>query len=124
MIRRPPRSTRTDTLFPYTTLFRSTNPSLIAKSGRDFKEVTREICALTEGPVSAEVVALDHATMMKEAEILRKIAPNGCIKVTLTIDGLKNCQALTSDGAMVNVTRCCAAAQARRARKAGETFGE
>ena len=65
----------------------TTNPSLIAKSGRDFIEVTREICALTDGPVSAEVVALDHVTMMKEAEILRKIADNVCIKVPLTVDG-------------------------------------
>ena len=65
----------------------TTNPSLIAKSGRDFMEVTKEICGLTDGPVSAEVVALDHATMMKEAEVLRKIADNVCIKVPLTIDG-------------------------------------
>src|SRR3546814_14511000 len=76
----------------------TTNPSLIAKSGRDFKEVTKEICALVAGPVSAAVVALDHATMMKEAEILRKIADNVCIKVPLTIDGLKPCKALTGEG--------------------------
>ena len=100
----------------------TTNPSLIAKSGRDFKEVTREICALTTGPVSAEVVALDHETMMKEAEILRKIADNVCIKVPLTIDGLKTCKALTSDGTMVNVTLCFSAAQALLAAKAGATF--
>ena len=100
----------------------TTNPSLIAKSGRDFKEVTREICALTTGPVSAEVVALDHATMMKEAEVLRKIADNVCIKVPLTIDGLKTCKALTSDGTMVNVTLCFSAAQALLAAKAGATF--
>ncbi|TSB02547.1 transaldolase family protein, partial [Sphingorhabdus contaminans] len=90
----------------------TTNPSLIAKSGRDFIEVTREICALTDGPVSAEVVALDHATMMKEAEILRKIADNVCIKVPLTIDGLKTCKALTGEGTMVNVTLCFSANQA------------
>src|SRR3546814_8817189 len=100
----------------------TTNPSLIAKSGRDFKEVTREICALTEGPVSAEVVALAHATMMKEAEILRQIAPNVCIKGPLTIDGLKTRKALTSDGAMVNVTLCFSPAQALLAAKAGGTF--
>ena len=100
----------------------TTNPSLIAKSGRDFKDVTREICALTTGPVSAEVVALDHATMMKEAEILRKIADNVCIKVPLTIDGLKTCKALTSDGTMVNVTLCFSANQALLAAKAGATF--
>ena len=100
----------------------TTNPTLIAKSGRDFIEVTREICALTDGPVSAEVVALDHATMMKEAEILRKIASNVCIKVPLTIDGLKTCKALTSEGTMVNVTLCFSANQALLAAKAGATF--
>jgi transaldolase len=100
----------------------TTNPSLIAKSGRDFLEVTREICALVDGPVSAEVVALDHATMMKEAEILRKIADNVCIKVPLTIDGLKTCKALTGDGTMVNVTLCFSANQALLAAKAGATF--
>src|SRR3546814_15047650 len=73
----------------------TTNPSLIAKSGRDFKEVTKEICALTPGPVSAEVVALDHETMMKEAEILSKIAENVCIKTPLTNDGPKNGQGVT-----------------------------
>ncbi|MBD3728804.1 MAG: fructose-6-phosphate aldolase [Sphingomonadales bacterium] len=100
----------------------TTNPSLIAKSGRDFMEVTKEICALVEGPVSAEVVALDHATMMKEAEVLRKIADNVCIKVPLTIDGLKTCKALTGDGTMVNVTLCFSANQALLAAKAGATF--
>jgi transaldolase len=100
----------------------TTNPSLIAKSGRNFMEVTREICALTDGPVSAEVIALDHATMMKEAEVLRRIADNVCIKVPLTIDGLKTCKALTSDGTMVNVTLCFSAAQALLAAKAGASF--
>jgi transaldolase len=100
----------------------TTNPSLIAKAGRDFLEVTAEICRLTDGPVSAEVVALDHAGMMREAEILRKIADNVCIKVPLTIDGLKTCKALTSDGTMVNVTLCFSAAQALLAAKAGATF--
>ena len=100
----------------------TTNPSLIAKSGRDFKEVTAEICAIVDGPVSAEVVALDHATMMKEAEVLRKIADNVCIKVPLTIDGLKTCKALTSEGTMVNVTLCFSANQALIAAKAGATF--
>lgn len=100
----------------------TTNPSLINKSGRDFIEVTKEICALTDGPVSAEVVALDHATMMKEANVLRKIADNVCIKVPLTIDGLKTCKALTDEGAMVNVTLCFSAAQALLAAKAGATF--
>jgi transaldolase len=100
----------------------TTNPSLIAKSGRDFMEVTKEICGLTDGPVSAEVVALDHETMMKEAEVLRKIADNVCIKVPLTIDGLKTCRALTNDGTQVNVTLCFSANQALLAAKAGATF--
>ena len=100
----------------------TTNPSLIAKSGRDFMEVTKEICGLTDGPVSAEVVALDHETMMKEAETLRRIADNVCIKVPLTIDGLKTCKKLTSDGTMVNVTLCFSANQALLAAKAGATF--
>jgi len=100
----------------------TTNPSLIHKSGRDFMEVTKEICSIVDGPVSAEVVALDHATMMKEAEVLRKIADNVCIKVPLTIDGLKTCKALTGDGTMVNVTLCFSANQALLAAKAGATF--
>jgi transaldolase len=100
----------------------TTNPSLIAKSGRDFMEVTREICAITHGPVSAEVVALDHEGMMREAEVLRRIADNVCIKVPLTIDGLKTCKKLTGDGTMVNVTLCFSANQALLAAKAGATF--
>jgi transaldolase len=100
----------------------TTNPSLIHKAGRDFIEVTKEICALVDGPVSAEVVALDHPTMMHEAETLRKIADNVCIKVPLTIDGLKTCRALTGDGTMVNVTLCFSANQALLAAKAGATF--
>ena len=100
----------------------TTNPSLIKKSGRDIMEVTKEICSLTDGPVSAEVVAPDHPTMMKEAEILRKIADNVCIKVPLTVDGLKTCKALSSDGTQVNVTMCFSANQALLAAKAGATF--
>ncbi|MBA4353589.1 MAG: fructose-6-phosphate aldolase, partial [Novosphingobium sp.] len=100
----------------------TTNPTLIAKAGKDFIEVTREICGLVDGPVSAEVVALDHATMMREAEVLRKIADNVCIKVPLTIDGLKTCKALTSEGTQVNVTLCFSANQALLAAKAGATF--
>ncbi len=100
----------------------TTNPTLIAKAGKDFIDVTREICALVDGPVSAEVVALDHAGMMREAEILRKIADNVCIKVPLTIDGLKTCKALTSDGTKVNVTLCFSANQALLAAKAGASF--
>jgi transaldolase len=100
----------------------TTNPSLIHKSGRQFLEVVKEICGLTDGPVSAEVVALDHPTMMKEAEILRKIADNVCIKVPLTVDGLKTCKALSSEGTKVNVTLCFSANQALLAAKAGASF--
>jgi transaldolase len=100
----------------------TTNPSLIHKSGRKFLEVVEEICRIVPGPVSAEVVATDHAEMMREAEILRKIADNVAIKVPLTIDGLKTCKALTSDGTMVNVTLCFTANQALLAAKAGATF--
>ena len=100
----------------------TTNPSLIHKSGRDFIEVVREIAGICPGPISAEVVALDHATMMKEAEILRKIADNVTIKVPLTPDGLKTCKALADDGTMVNVTLCFSANQALLAAKAGASF--
>ncbi|QDP18881.1 fructose-6-phosphate aldolase [Sphingomonas xanthus] len=100
----------------------TTNPSLIKKSGRDFMEVVKEITAICPGPVSAEVVALDHDGMMREAETLRKIADNIAIKVPLTIDGLKTCKALTGDGTMVNVTLCFSANQALLAAKAGATF--
>jgi transaldolase len=100
----------------------TTNPSLVKKSGRDFIEVVKEIASICPGPVSAEVVALDHAGMMKEAETLRKIADNIAIKVPLTIDGLKTCKVLTGDGTMVNVTLCFSANQALLAAKAGATF--
>jgi transaldolase len=100
----------------------TTNPSLIQKSGRKFLEVVEEICGLVPGPVSAEVVALDHETMMKEAAVLRGIAKNVCIKVPLTIDGLKTCKKLTDDGVMVNVTLCFSANQALLAAKAGASF--
>ena len=100
----------------------TTNPSLIHKSGRDFVEVVREIAGICPGPISAEVVALDHATMMKEAEVLRKIADNVAIKVPLTPDGLKTCKALSDDGTMVNVTLCFSANQALLAAKAGASF--
>jgi transaldolase len=100
----------------------TTNPSLVHKSGRDFQEVVREIAAICPGPVSAEVVALDHAGMMREAEVLRKIGKNIAIKVPLTPDGLKTCKALSGEGTMVNVTLCFSAAQALLAAKAGATF--
>ncbi len=100
----------------------TTNPSLIAKSGRDFKEVVAEICSIVPGPVSAEVAATDYEGMLREADVLRKIAKNVTIKVPLTMDGLKACKALTSDGTMVNVTLCFSANQALLAAKAGATF--
>ncbi len=100
----------------------TTNPSLIHKAGRNFLEVVAEIAEIVEGPVSAEVVALDFETMMKEAEIVRKIADNIAVKVPLTIEGLKACKALTGDGTMVNVTLCFSANQALLAAKAGATF--
>lgn len=100
----------------------TTNPTLIHKSGKSFVDVVGEICAIVAGPVSAEVVALDHQAMMREAQILRKIADNVCIKVPLTIDGLKTCKALTSEGTQVNVTLCFAPNQALLAAKAGATF--
>jgi transaldolase len=100
----------------------TTNPSIIAKSGRDFKEVIKEICSFVPGPVSAEVAALDFAGMMREANVLRAIAKNVTVKVPLTVDGLKTCKALTSEGTMVNVTLCFSANQALLAAKAGATF--
>jgi transaldolase len=100
----------------------TTNPSLIAKSGRDFKTVIAEICKLVEGPVSAEVAAMDYATMIKEGRVLAKIAPNVAVKVPLTIDGLKVCRALRAEGTMVNVTLCFSANQALLAAKAGASF--
>jgi len=100
----------------------TTNPSLVHKAGRNFLEVVAEICRIVPGPVSAEVVATEHREMMREAEVLRRIADNVTVKVPLTIDGLKTCKALTSDGTMVNVTLCFTANQALLAAKAGATF--
>jgi transaldolase len=100
----------------------TTNPSLIMKSGRDINEVTKEICDMIDGPVSAEVTATEFDGMIKEADVLSKIADNICIKVPLTFDGLKACKALTSDGRKVNVTLCFSANQALLAAKAGATF--
>lgn len=100
----------------------TTNPTLVAKAGRDFKDIINEICAVVPGPVSAEVAATDYDGMMREADVLRKIAKNVTIKVPLTMDGLKACKALTSDGTMVNVTLCFSANQALLAAKAGATF--
>jgi transaldolase len=100
----------------------TTNPSLIAKSGRNFLEVIREIATLTTGPVSAEVVAADTAGMLREAEVLRKLGDNICIKLPLTMDGLTACKALSDEGVMTNVTLCFSANQALLAAKAGATF--
>ena len=100
----------------------TTNPSLVHKAGRNFLEVVEEICRIVPGPVSAEVVATDHQEMMREAEVLRKIADNVTVKVPLTIDGLKTCKALTGEATMVNVTLCFTANQALLAAKAGATF--
>jgi transaldolase len=100
----------------------TTNPSLVAKTGRNFLDVVREICAIVPGPVSAEVTALDHATMLAEGRALAKLARNVAVKVPLTPDGLKTCRALAADGAMVNVTLCFSAAQALLAAKAGASF--
>ena len=101
----------------------TTNPSLILKSGGNIADVTREICDIVEGPVSAEVVATEFPQMMREAQVLAKIAKNVCIKVPLTLDGLKACRAIRNDlGRMVNVTLCFSANQALLAAKAGATL--
>jgi len=100
----------------------TTNPSLIAKSGRKFKEVIAEICAVVEGPVSAEVAATDYEGMVREGEILSKIAKNVCIKLPLTMDGLKACKYFSNKKIQTNVTLCFSAAQAILAAKAGATF--
>jgi transaldolase len=100
----------------------TTNPSLIAKSGRKILDVIAEICGIVEGPVSAEVAATDYEGIMREAAVLRAIAHNVTVKLPLTPDGLKACKALSSDGVMTNVTLCFSAAQAILAAKAGATF--
>lgn len=100
----------------------TTNPSLVAKSGRKFLDVVKEICLVVPGPVSAEVAATDHATMLSEGRKLAKIAPNVVVKVPLTPDGLKTCKALRGEGTRVNVTLCFSPAQAILAAKAGASF--
>ncbi len=100
----------------------TTNPSLIAKSGRDFKEVVAEICQMVDGPVSAEVIALDAPGMLKQAKELTSIAKNVAIKVPVTWEGLKACRVLADEGTMVNVTLCFNANQALLAAKAGAAF--
>ena len=100
----------------------TTNPSLILKSGGSIAEVTKQICDIVDGPVSAEVVATDYEGMMREAAVLAKIADNVCIKVPLTLDGLKACRAIRGQGRLVNVTLCFSANQALLAAKAGASF--
>jgi transaldolase len=100
----------------------TTNPSLIMKSGGKILDVTKQICDIVKGPVSAEVTATDYDGMMKQAKVLAGIAENIAIKVPLTMDGLKACRALRAQGRMVNVTLCFSATQALLAAKAGATF--
>lgn len=100
----------------------TTNPSLVAKSGRNFIEVIKEICEIVPGPVSAEVTAVHHDEMLAEGRRLAALAPNVCVKVPLTWAGLKTCRALANEGTQVNVTLCFQAAQALLAAKAGATF--
>ena len=100
----------------------TTNPSIISKSGRDFKQVISEICKITDGHVSAEVVALEAKKMVEEGRHLRKIAPNVCVKLPLTMDGLKACSILSNEGTPTNVTLCFSPNQALLAAKCGATY--
>lgn len=100
----------------------TTNPSIIAKSGRDFKEVIAEICAMVEGHVSAEVIATDSESMIAEGRELRKLADNVCVKLPLTLDGLKACHTLSREGTPTNVTLCFSPNQALLAAKVGATY--
>lgn len=100
----------------------TTNPSLVAKSGRKFADVIADICGLTPGHVSAEVVATDYDAMVREGRTLQKIAPNVAVKLPLTMDGLKACRTLSNEGTAVNVTLCFSANQALLAAKAGATY--
>jgi transaldolase len=100
----------------------TTNPSLVAKSGRDFKEVVKEICSVVPGPVSAEVASTDYDTMMAEGHVLAKLADNVVVKVPLTVDGLKACKKLNSEGIKTNVTLCFSPNQALLAAKCGATY--
>ena len=100
----------------------TTNPSLVAKSGRPFFQVLEEICEVVPGPVSAEVTATDHGTMVVEGRRLAALAPNIAVKVPLTPDGIRACKTLSGEGTMVNVTLCFSPAQAILAAKAGASF--
>lgn len=100
----------------------TTNPSLILKSGRDIKEVLAEICEIVDGPVSGEVAATDFDTMVKEGRTLAKIADNICIKLPVTLDGIKACNVFSKEGFKTNLTLCFNANQALLAAKAGATY--
>lgn len=100
----------------------TTNPSLVAKANRPMKDIIAEICSVTDGPVSAEVAAITTDEMIREGKILAKIAANVCIKLPLTLDGLKACKSLTDEGFKTNVTLCFSASQALLAAKAGATY--
>jgi transaldolase len=100
----------------------TTNPSLVAKTGRKFIDIIQDICAVVKGPVSAEVAATDYETMLAEGRFLAKLAGNVVVKLPLTRDGLKTCKALTSEGTQTNVTLCFSPAQAILAAKAGATY--
>jgi transaldolase len=100
----------------------TTNPSLVAKTGRSFEDVLKEIVSIVHGPVSAEVTAVDFDGMMKEAHVYAKFAPNVVIKVPLILEGLKAVKALTAEGIRTNVTLCFSANQALLAAKAGATY--
>jgi transaldolase len=100
----------------------TTNPSLIAKSGRQIKDVIKEICGVVPGPVSAEVASTDYDTMMKEGHVLAKLASNVVVKVPLTVDGLRACKSLHDEGIKVNVTLCFSPNQALLAAKCGATY--
>jgi transaldolase len=100
----------------------TTNPSLVAKTGRNFLDVVKEICAVVEGPVSAEVTATAYDDMVAEGRKLADLADNVCVKVPLTMPGLKACRTLSQAGAKVNVTLCFSSAQAILAAKAGATY--
>ncbi|MEO6012126.1 MAG: fructose-6-phosphate aldolase [Devosia sp.] len=100
----------------------TTNPSLIAKSGRDFKEVIKEICSVVPGPVSAEVASMDYDTMVKEGEVLAKLADNVVVKLPLTVEGLRACKMFSGKGIKTNVTLCFSPNQALLAAKCGATY--
>ena len=100
----------------------TTNPSLIAKEGRDFKEIITEICSIVDGPISAEVISLDEAGMVREATDLAKIHSNIVIKIPMTVDGLKAVRRLATDGIKTNVTLIFSPLQALMAAKAGASF--